>query len=138
MNSANYKLKYLFTAEMANGDTVQQTPEDKAKTQDWGSAFSDVVNREVKRFSLIGEGHIYTVDLTDGHWEIDGNILHYAGFLPPGIKFDLIYYRQVQQRLMISNDATQTRTELDPIVRYFIGWKCDVNGKKHQWEMGVD
>jgi hypothetical protein len=138
MNSANYNLKYLFTAEMADGDVIQQTPEDKAQTQEWGSAFSDVIKREVKRFSLIGEGHTYMVDLTDGHIEIDGNSIYSAAFIPAGFKFDLIYYRQVQQRLTVSNDATQTRTMLEPIVRYFIGWKCDVNGKNQQWEIGID
>lgn len=130
-----YKLDYLFIAETFNGNILRQPSNDKPKYQEIGSSFTEVLKEKIKRFSLIGKGHIFTVDLTDGHFEVDGRKLYPPSEIHPGVKFELIYYRQVQQRL---KDDLLGNKSLEPIVRYFIGWQYLHNGKNHQWTMGVD
>lgn len=64
-------MKYLFTVQYRDGSTYEQSPDDKSQTGK-GSAYGDVRRDEVLRFSLRGNGHVYTVDLSDGHFEVDG------------------------------------------------------------------
>ena len=129
-----YTLSYLFEAETVTGQIIKQTPEDVSTTEPTKSAFYDVLQHKIKRFSLIGNGKTYTVDLTDGHYEINGEMVYPK--TPPGRPiYDLIYYRQVQQRI---NVGPNSETALTPLVRYFIGWQTNIRGKNYKWELGVD
>jgi hypothetical protein len=117
-------LDYLFIAETYTGVLIRQTPDDKSTLDPFHSAFYDVLQQPVKRFSLIGKGHIFSIDLDDGHVEADGNKLY-----PPVAingKLKLIYYRQVQQTI-----------GQPPKITYFFGWEYN-DGKNKQWIMGVD
>ena len=66
--------KYLFQVEFKDGTRYEQAPEDKSLTKDTGSAFSDIVDclHEIKTFALVDFENDYLVDLTDGHFEING------------------------------------------------------------------
>jgi hypothetical protein len=134
MTEAPYKLDFLFVAETYNGVILKQPENDISSIDPDKSAFYDVLQNKIKRFSLVGKGMIFTVDLTDGHYEVNGNLMYSK--LPPGrCELKLIYYRQVQQRLVIGPEGTPG---LKPIVRYFIGWQANYRGKNYQSEMGVD
>lgn len=136
-------LDFLFVAETHNGNIIKQTPEDIARFGPKDkSAFYDVLKENVKRFSLVGKGHVFTVDLTDGHFEIDGRYL-YTKKPPERAPLQLIYYRQVQQRMVSGYetrpDGTRVETQqLKPVMRYFIGWQTNVRGKNYKFELGVD
>lgn len=127
-------LEFLFVAELYNGEIYKQTPLDVSLTDPKRSAFYDIKDKKIKRFTLIGRGHIFTVDLTNGNIEVDGNVMYSK---PPPQKTDLrlIYYRQVQQRLVIGEDG---KGRQDPIIRYFIGWQATLKGKNYKFELGVD
>lgn len=130
-------LDYTFLAELYDGTLIEQHPDDVSKLRPLDkSAFYDVVMQEdkLKRFSLVGKGHILTVDLTDGHIELDGNKL-YTQLPPKKSKLRVIYFRRTQQRLVMNPDGTSTP---EPILRYYIGWQTDVDGKNYKFEMGVD
>lgn len=74
------KLDYLFEADFANGTTYYQGGDDESLTQpadaegNIPSAYRDIQDRmdEVTRFHLVGPAGRYTVDLTDGHFEVNG------------------------------------------------------------------
>jgi len=127
-------LKYLFIAETYNGNIIKQTQEDLSLHIPTKSAFYDVLQENIKRFSLIGEGHLFTIDLTDGHIEVDGRTL-YTQKPPDKCDLRLIYYRQVQQRMVIGDDGNSYP---EPIIRYYIGWQATYKGKNYKFEMGVD
>jgi hypothetical protein len=131
----NYQLQYLFIAETFDGQIIKQDLLDRPRTQTTGSSFSDVLKHKIKKFSLVGKGHIFAIDLIDGHLEVDGRVIYPPISVPLGSHFDLIYYRRVQQKTTLSREG---KMDSRPVVRYFFGWKTEVNGKTKKWEMGVD
>jgi hypothetical protein len=134
MIKAPYKLEFLFVAETYDGQIIRQAENDISPLDPTKSSFYDVLQHKIKRFSLVGKGMLFTVDLTDGHYEVNGNIMYTKR--PPGkCKLRLVYYRQIQQRLGIGPDGSQ---KMQPIVRYFIGWQATFRGKNYNFELGVD
>ena len=134
MIEAPYELVFLFIAETADGQLIRQAPNDISPHDPTKTSFYDVLQEKIKRFSLVGKGMMFTVDLTDGHYEVNGSKMFTK--LPPGkCDLQLIYYRQVQQRLVVGLTGA---SQLQPIVRYFIGWQANYKGKNYKWELGVD
>lgn len=128
-------LDYLFIAETFNHNFIKQTQEDVSRTDPKKSSFTDVLKEKIRRFSLVGKGHIISVDLVDGHAERDGKVISPPRFPLGDAKLNLVYYRQVQQRLGVSSTTSKP---LSPLVRYFIGWKTKVMGKDINLELGID
>lgn len=139
-------LEFTFVAELENGQIITQHPDDVSRLDPKKrSSFYDVVNagNPVKRFSLTGKGHLLTVDLTYGHIEVDGRKVYPPKSPPAKVPLELIYYRQVQQRMVVTYetrpDGVQEEKQLLlPLTRYYIGWKCNYNGKPYKFELGVD
>lgn len=139
-------LDYLFVAELHNGEIIQQSPLD-ASTIDplKRSAFYDVTQQKspVQRFSLVGKGHMITIDLMDGHAEVDGRVIYPPKKPPEKSTLELIYYRQVQQKLvskiMVRPDGMEVEEKtLEPVLRYYIGWQTHYKGKNYKFELGID
>lgn len=135
MIEAPYKLDFLFTAETYDGQIIKQPPNDLSPTTPGRSTFYDVLQHKIKRFSLHGKGMIFTIDLTDGHYEING-IKTYTKTPPGKCELRLIYYRQVEQRMKMGIKGKGPM--LEPVVRYFIGWQATYRGKNYNFELGVD
>ena len=80
VNGQKYALKYLFEAQYKDGESYLQGADDISLQDPSKNAFYDVFYSPIKplgeleSFSLIGDDHTYSVSLTDGHFEIDGNI----------------------------------------------------------------
>lgn len=137
MIEAPYKLDFLFIAETYDGQIIRQPENDVSATTPGRSTFYDVLQHKIKRFSLSGKGMLFTIDLTDGHYEVNGNIMHTK--LPPGkCELKVIYYRQVEQRLVRGVKDKDVGKTLEPIVRYYIGWQANYKGKNYKFELGVD
>lgn len=132
ISGADYELEYLFIAEKMDGSIYKQTPRDIAKYSDWGSAFTDVVNEKLRRFSLVGKGHIYTVDLKDGHIEIDGRKICPPKDVPACVELKLIYWRQVKKSIV------QNGKQLPTQVKYIIGWEYNFRGKHTDWQLAIE
>ena len=116
------KLKYLFSCEI-NDEIYRQNPEDVSITDKTKSCYYDIMDKKVARFWLAGKGHIYLVDLKDGHFEVDGISfrLHDENLKD----FKLIFYR------------THTidfagLVEVNHDVEYCFGWEAKKDGKDYK------
>ncbi|HEX8196353.1 MAG TPA: hypothetical protein VF571_09210 [Pyrinomonadaceae bacterium] len=118
-------MKYLFTAQFNDGEEYRQTTEDKSLTTEGKSAFYDIKDRDIKTFKLEGDGHTYLVDLTDGHFEIDGVPFGAGKPVLADEPLRLIYFR----RNYIHHAGTEI---LGHDIDYFMGWQTTVNDKNYQ------
>jgi hypothetical protein len=118
-------LSYLFTCQFKDGTTIKQTSEDISKTDPTRSAFYDVVQRlpDVSKFSLANGQHTCAVDLTDGHFEIDGFPFRTHEDLLG--EYRLIYFRRHQHKRALGGPDAHS-------VQFFIGWQTTVDGKNIQ------
>ena len=136
-------MKYLFEAHFKDGSVVAQTPEDRSAIEpDTRSAYYDVVQKgldQVTLFGLKSYEHTYVVDLTDGHFEIDGipfSAQPATGpFIPAEGTFELVYFRDITRQFNVAAD--DSRPEEGVVHTAFrFGWKYeDPNGKR--WEQTI-
>lgn len=155
-------LKYLFEAEFVDGEILLQPEDNKSRVHKMDaegyqpSAFRDVLDKEKKvrlrEFHLVGEGHRYTVNLEDGHFEIDGIpfVAHQQGLRVWSTKDDplrIIFFRETkqEQNLTFRMDG-EGGSELESVEngeryvsRYFIGWQTKLaNGENIQQTIAVE
>lgn len=133
------QLDYLFTAEYEDGSIFVQPLDNKSKNHDDNaehnpSAYSDIDQDKLVRFTLTGKGHVYSVDLKTGFFTIDDVQFTAAdqNFVPCN-PLRLIYFREIRKTFNVEMD------EIDHYVnRYFIGWQTnDEEGKNIQHTIGV-
>lgn len=116
-------MKYLFTAQFNDGEKYRQTDDDQSLSDKGKSAFYDIQDKNIKTFKLEGAGHTYLVDLTDGHFEIDGVQFGVGEPILTAEPLRLIYFR----RNYIHHAGTEI---LGAEQDFFIGWQTnDENGK---------
>ena len=132
------KLKFLFKAELSDGSIFEQNPEDKSAIDpEKRSAFFDLLELtktlDIVRFSIYDGVDTYLVDLTDGHFEVNGmKFIARSEQLPEDFpKFRIVFFRQHQHTFNVGYD------ELSHNVTYFIGWQTTINGKNYQQTIGV-
>jgi len=134
MDNQNYNLDYLFIAETLDGSIIKQTPDDKPRFSSWGTLMTDVQKEHLRKFSLVGKGHMFTVDLKDGHIEVDGNKIHPVKRILPGAVLKPIYWREVSRDIVVGLGGKV----LPPKIRYILGWQYNLNGKNYDWQMGIE
>jgi hypothetical protein len=153
------RLKYLFEVEF-----FDDKPKYKQNSQDASvkfppvpnekgilqgkSAFhdirEDVENGNVKRFTLVEQGLVilprkFTVDLSDGHFEVNGVPFIAMGAKPLPIrpqKFTLKYFR-VRTPYQTSTYANKTgqllkRETGEFPIQYLLGWECEISGVHYE------
>jgi len=122
------KLKYLFTAWFANGQSYTQNEEDKSTLFDWGSCYTDIEKNidEIIRFELRDDLNIYAVNLEDGSFEVNGMPFKFYGENEePLVNLKLVFYRQHR------HDFTLERQEISHDIFYRFGWEAErANGEK--------
>lgn len=132
------ELKYLFVAEHSDGTIVDQTNEDISLTKEHGSAFSDVKIDLVTRFHLASKTDHVLVDLTDGHFEVNGFSfqLHEQTFVPVN-PLRLVYFRETRVETDVNNKGEHINRR-HFVSRYFLGWQTnDAKGKNVQHTIAV-
>jgi hypothetical protein len=125
---------HLFVAEYKDGEQYEQGQLDQSLQDENKNAFYDIFYQPIKpladliRFSLIGKYHKYTVDLTDGHFEIDGVPFkqHEEDFLTD---FRLIYFRRHQVDTVVGGEQDGQVTDS---FEYHLGWQATHQGKNYQ------
>lgn len=123
-NGESIELKYLFEVEYLNGETYKQNAEDQSPTDPQRSCFFDVRIEEIKRFKLVGEGREVVVDLTDGHFEVDG--LSFLATDEELFDFRVMYYRVRD----IHFDIGMNYRSND--IAYRIGWQANTKDGKNR------
>lgn len=156
-------IKYLFLAEFNNGDFYHQNPEDtslkfppvKDKDGNWQgkSSFTDIAEDvetlNIKSFSLYQNLYVmpeFKVDLTDGHFEVNGMKFEVEGERPlplENAKFKLIYYRTRRHQMDVTyklktGTISKTKSQGELPIRFVIGWQCNINGKNYQQKIIVE
>ena len=116
------KLKYLFQAEYKDGTLFDQNHHDTSVTDPQKSAYFDVKQDQLKSFHLIGNGNKFTVNLEDGHFEVNG--VPFAMHEEPLSNFRLIFFREHTHIYNVSSSQEQTHT-----VVYLLGWQTTHKGK---------
>jgi hypothetical protein len=152
MTDFTTKLKYYFTVEFTDGSTFLQDVDDISKIDPKRSAFYDVLNcgKAIKTFKLMpieayGDAPSALVDLTDGHFEINGFIVQVDDNLPIEVAVEereLIFYRQhqIDQNVtyeLKSGDIKDVKNGGHRI-KYFIGWQTNISGKNYQRKIGIE
>jgi hypothetical protein len=124
-------LKYLFTVDYRDGTSYSQNEQDVSVIEpEKRSCFFDVRKEDIKKFSLVGDGHTYSVDLDDGHFEIDG--IPFRMHDEELKDFRIIFFRKHQHGF---NDM---REELFHKVFYQLGWQTTLDGKNIQRVMELE
>ena len=142
-------LKYLFIAYFTDGTKIVQGPSDRSEIDpEKRSAFYDVMQaiekgKKLKYFVIQNIDNTISVNLTNGIFNINGlKVLLESEKLPAmPDHFDLIYYRQWTRNIDVtysktSGNVVNTGNE-SSFCEYFIGWKCNINGKSYQQKIGV-
>ena len=111
-------------AEYKDGSELRQTPEDVSLRDPQRSAFYDVLKDEVLRFSLVGGGFLlkdrFTVDLSDGHFEVNGTPFFMYDSTEPLKNMKLVFHRRHTHQI---NSASLK--ELSHVTEYCVGWKAE-------------
>lgn len=155
------KLKYIFEAEFLDGTKYLQNKLDasikfppiknEAGELQGKSCMSDIQENvdafKIKRFTLIEQGFLgkkITVDLTDGHFEVDGTDIEVEGERPlptTNYKFKLIYFR-VRRPFFTTTTRISTGEIIETkqgeyVPKYMIGWQVTISGKNYQQKILV-
>src|SRR5918912_87361 len=130
-NSNPMPLKYLFTVEYLDGTTFQQNPEDVSFQDPQRSAFYDVDVDKVKRFSLSDGADTYSVDLTDGHFEVNGKKLWMHDMYID--KFRLIFFRRHKHFINqeVKDGEITGSEEVGHTIAYRLGWQGNEKSGKN-------
>lgn len=125
------KLKYLFEVEYHDGTLFIQPEDDRSKTDPLKSAYYDLDQSRIKKFFLVevrpetANQKVFSVDLTDGHFEVNGIPL----FLHDDRTtkdFRLIFFRRHKHGFNLEGAQQFHHTT------YRLGWQYTENGKNYQ------
>ena len=144
-------LKWLFRVQYSDDSTYNQAPDDQSVLDEKRSEFYDVLqveekgDKKMRFFSLceVGTNNVITVDLGSGLFFVNKLPVKLEGQPLPKMpeKFSLIFYRQWQQQLQQTVDLKENKVidqkELPAFCEYFIGWECEIAGKKYTQKMAV-
>lgn len=137
-------LKYLFTAVYSDGTSYTQNVEDRSiSAPGERSCFYDIDQDRLVKFILApspedecGDGHVYSVDLVDGHFEVDGVPfkMHEEANL---LGFRLIFWRNHTHDFLVGKDPDAEPEEVNHRIVYRLGWQCTVDDVNHQRVMEI-
>lgn len=130
-----FKLTWLFEAMFLDGSVLRQTSDDVSGIDPIRSAYYDVLQRldELEKFTLwevkgVILHHSVSVDLTDGHFEVDGFPFEAApvsaNIIPAGGRYQLLYFRDHQQDTVVTfKEGTRTDEMAGHRMAYRLGWE---------------
>ena len=138
-------LKYTFKALYKDGTTYNQNKEDISVSDPKKSCFFDLQQDRIRSFFVYNDEHTYSVNLEDGHFEVDGvpfcmhtdHVKNFPGgrqLAMPLKDFRLIFFRQHVHDIKVTVEKNE---EIDHRITYNIGWQCTVDGKNYQEVMQI-
>ena len=123
-------LKYLFIAQYNDGTEFRQNENDVSSQDSKRSAFFDIIQEKLVRFSLVGDGRVFSVDLTDGHFEINGIPFRMHDESIENIR--LIFFRKHTHNYNLALE------EQSHDIIYRMGWQANLHGSNTQRVMEID
>jgi hypothetical protein len=131
-------LKYLFSALYADGTCYEQGYDDQSVQDPRRNAFFDIhyqpfkPEEELVTFALheVGGSHTYTVDLRDGHFEVDEIPFRMWEGAVQGCR--LVFWKRH------THAFNQALEEQEHEIVYRIGWQALINGENIQRVLEVD
>lgn len=131
-------LKYYFDVEFTDGTTYTQNADDRSVFEpEKRSCFFDVKRlieegRKIRYFMLSDGKDVYMVDLTDGHFEVNGKsfFMHDRRDLSD---FKIIFYRQHTHSFNVGN-----RAELSHEMIFCIGWQVTIDDENIKRVMEIE
>lgn len=147
-------LKYTFTAEFKDGTIYEQNVEDRSTLEpNKRSCFFDIKERlgELKTFTLKGDGKTFLVDLTDGHFEVNGIAFSMHEVEDKSVDpmsvvanlqlkdFRLVYFQSNTKTFntKIVGGQLVPAQETGHYKVFRFGWQCTIDGKNYQQIMQV-
>lgn len=126
------QLKYLFGVQYKDGSTYLQTPKDESVSEEGKklkkSAFFDVLLDEVHKFWIYDAHNVYTVNLFDGSFEVNG-----VRFYQHDQNYDeyrLVYFRRHIDQFLVGTSSFYEGKKISEKIMYVIGWQTnDKEGK---------
>ncbi len=147
------RLDYLFEADFNDGTTYYQGADDeslyhdKDKDGNGPSSYRDVLDRiqDVQRFHLIGNKTRYTVDLSDGHFEIDGApfIVERPSIPLTDLKLFFLRYNNVESTAETTMQKNGLWSQLKEVGRshyvdrYVIGFTAMAGAKEVNYSIAI-
>lgn len=126
-------LKYLFVCQYNDGTEFKQTEEDVSRRDPKRSSFFDIAQEKLARFSLVGDGQVFSVVLSNGRFEVNNTPLWLHDPETTLCNRRLIFFRQH------THTVGADLKEKSHTVRYFFGWQANLeDGTKIERVMGVD
>ena len=124
-------MKYLFTAQFNDGSIFHQDPEDKHPTKENKSSFTYLLEEAeihggIALFKLNNDEVEYSVDLKDGHFEIDGKIVKINEVKVEPQNLELVYFRRHTHNFNVYG------MEIEHGIKFDFGWKMNKDGKDYQ------
>lgn len=126
-----------YTAVFEDGTMIEHDCKDpnseKSLTKENGTKFSDILAKEEESklisFVVHNDTYSFGVDLTDGHFEVNGiPFFQHRPDLTPYEDFRVIYYRTVRREL---NQVTGECVDAQ-LVSYTVGWQTTFKGENVQ------
>jgi hypothetical protein len=124
---------YSFTAVYEDGTIIEQNETDTSERVEGKSRFTDVLDKEneskLVSFVIHNNEKSFGVDLTDGHFEVNGiPFFQHRPELVNYKDFRIIYFRTVQRVYNV-----QTHDEVSSLATaYTIGWQVTHIGENVQ------
>lgn len=112
----NNPMKYMWVAEYRDGSVIEQPLNDLSVTDPSRSAFFDIQQDRVKAFILIGVNATYLVDLSDGHFEVNGIPFKFHESREGLSNFELVFFRRHK---IVSSGPNHNES-----VVFRFGWKA--------------
>ncbi len=129
------EVKFRFSVLYTDDTVFEQSADDTSVTRKGGSSFTDVRQDDVLRFGIEGDGRTALVDLSDGHFEVDGAVLWVGGdyqHFTPETVLRLVYFR----RNVLAFNAEYV--EQAHRVVHYLGWQTTIDGKNYQQIIGLE
>lgn len=127
------KLTHLFTAFFENNTCYTQGLNDESLAVKGKNCYYDVLQRkdEVIAFKLenVETGNEYGVDLSDGHFEINGVpfTIHDRLLVPRNLQ--LYYFMETNVDVIVNAHSHKIEGQHHYINRYLLGWEMKQNNK---------
>ena len=123
--------EFDWSAELTDGTIIKEIDCEGKE-----HLFKEVLDNidKLKTLTLSWEDKFATVDLTNGHFNINGEDVAFGGLSDrTGVKYRVIYFKRVRQTM-----STDLRHKGVKNIKYHLGYQITIDGKNYQRILQID